>query len=452
MTPVNEEQQERPHSSMWLGGLQTRILLIVVAAVLIVQGIQVGFYVYDRTLGRAAIVAGSIAPKVISVVALYEAASQTDRRALLRAVDTRFFEVSLRSNPPNLPLQVLDPVILELREQLAVLGNRPLGIWTFDSPLRRGTLISLPVADTGVPRWLVFRISVEPRDPNELARVAAWIVVTLVVLALVLWAAQHTARPLARFAEAADRFGRDVGAPPLPEGGSREVRRATRAFNRMQQRLRRYVDDRTMMLAAISHDLRTVLTRLQLRAEFIDDSEQRTKTAADLDEMQAMLESSLTFARDETVEEARTNVDLAALLQSISDSRADAGQAVTYAGPDRLPFEGRPVALRRALANLIDNAVRYGGEAEVSLAKEGSEAVVTVADRGPGIPDELFERVFAPFYRIETSRSRKTGGMGLGLSTARTVIRSHGGDIRFMHREGGGLVVWVGLPTYTDDQ
>lgn len=447
MTPVSAGPEQRQRSRPWPGSLQGRILLIVLVALLIVQGIQVGFYVYDRTLGRSAIVAESIAQRVISVVELYEAATQPQRRALLRAVNTRFFDVGLRSTPPPLPLQSADRVAAELRERLAVLGERPFGIWTLDNPRGRGTLISLPVAGGG---WLVFSARAEPRDPNEAVRVGAWIAVTVAVLALVLWAAQRTAQPLSRFAEAADRFGRDVSAPPLPEGGPREVRRATRAFNRMQQRLRRYVDDRTMMLAAISHDLRTVLTRLQLRTEFIGDQEQRAKATADLDEMQAMLDSSLTFTRDEAVSEPRTNVDLAALVQSICDARADAGQPVTYSGPDRLPFEGRPVALRRALANLVDNAVRYGGEAEVGLTAEGGEAVVTVADRGLGIPDELFERVFAPFYRIEASRNRETGGMGLGLSTARTVIRGHGGDIGFVHREGGGLVVRAGLPLSPD--
>ncbi|MDA0654464.1 MAG: ATP-binding protein [Proteobacteria bacterium] len=440
-TPAPDERPVRDR--FWPGSLQGRILLIVLVALLVVQGIQVGFYVYDRTIGRSAIVADAIAQRVISVVELYEAATMPERRALLRAVNTRYFEVGLRVTPPPLPRQSGDRVAQEIHDRLEVLGDRPFGIWTMDTPRGRGTLISLPVAGGG---WLVFSARAEPEDPNETLRVGAWIVVTMLVLALVLWAAQRTARPLARFAEAADRFGRDLTAPPLPEGGSREVRSATRAFNRMQERLRRYVDDRTMMLAAISHDLRTVLTRLKLRAEFIEDAEQRAKATADLDEMQAMLESSLSFARDEAVSEPRAMVDIAALLQSICDSRADAGGDVRYVGPDRMAFEGRPIALRRAFANLVENAIRYGGGAEVGLRGDDGSVTVTVADRGPGIPDNMQERVFAPFYRIETSRSRETGGMGLGLTTARSVIRGHGGDIRFLPRDGGGLIVRVDLP------
>ena len=244
-----------------------------------------------------------------------------------------------------------------------------------------------------------------------------------------------------------DRFGTDVNAPPLPERGSPEVRKAIRAFNRMQERLRRYVDDRTMMMAAISHDLRTALTRLKLRAEFIDDDEQRAKAVADLDEMQSMLESTLAFARDESVQEPRSRVDLAALLQSVCSDHADVGQNVKYQGPDRAPFDGRPVALRRAFGNLIENAVRYGGEALVTLAQKDGNCRVLVEDRGPGIPSSMRERVFAPFFRLESSRNRETGGMGLGLAVVRSVVRGHGGDIALLDREGGGLSVRVTLPS-----
>jgi signal transduction histidine kinase len=253
-------------------------------------------------------------------------------------------------------------------------------------------------------------------------------------------------RPLRRFAEAADRLGVDVGAPPLPVTGAREIRKASRAFNRMQERLRRFVDDRTLMLAAISHDLRTALTRLKLRAEFIPDEEQRDKAVADLDEMQAMLEATLSFARDDAEREPRTKVDLAALLRSLCDDLADSGQPVRYEGPDRLAVECRPAALKRVFANLIDNAVRYGGEALVSLGGAGDGVEVTIADRGPGIPEEMREQVFAPFFRLETSRSRETGGSGLGLAVARTIVHGHGGDITLEDRPGGGLQVRVSLP------
>lgn len=428
----------------WASSLSGRITLIVLVALLVVQSIQVGFFIYDRTLGRSVLVAENIAARVVSVVELYEtAAGPAERRMLLSAVSARFFGVTMRRSPPQLQPQAPDRLAQELRPRLGKLGEREIAIWTGAGERGPVALISLP-ADGG---WLTFAAEAEPPDPNDPLRVAAWVLVTVAVVVVVLLAAQMTARPLSRFADAADRFGRDVNAPSLPEDGSPEVQRATRAFNRMQERLRRYVDDRMMILAAISHDLRTVLTRLKLRAEFIDDEEQREKADADLDEMQAMLESSLTFARDETVSEPRARVDLSALLQSVCDARADSGDDVTLDAPDRLGIEGRPVALRRAFANLVENAVRYGGTAEVLLIQEDGDVVVTVSDRGPGIAPELHERVFAPFYRVEGSRSRETGGMGLGLATTRTIVRGHGGDVTFGDREGGGLVVRVVLPS-----
>ena len=289
----------------------------------------------------------------------------------------------------------------------------------------------------------------EPAEGDPWVRGWLWGALAFLVLTVAFLLVRRTAAPVGQFALAADRFGMDVNAPPLPENGSPEVRRAVRAFNRMQERLRRYVDDRTMMMAAISHDLRTALTRMRLRAEFIDDDEQRSKAVNDLDELQQMLEATLAFSRDEAVQEARTRLDLAALLQSLCADHADAGQNARYQGPDRAHFDGRPIALRRAFANLIENALRYGNEAQVTLSPEGGGYVVLIEDRGPGIPTELRERVFAPFYRVESSRSRETGGMGLGLAVARSVARGHGGDITFEDREGGGLVTRVALPGAT---
>ena len=263
---------------------------------------------------------------------------------------------------------------------------------------------------------------------------------------LAVWAARRVTVPLGRFAQAAGRLGTDVNAPPMTEAGPSEIVQAARAFNQMQERIQRLVDDRTRMLAAIAHDLRTVLTRLRLRAELIDDAEQQEKAIADLDAMAIMLDETLAFARDDGAGEARQDVDLAALVRSLCDDLADVGQPVQYLGPDRLRFACRPVALRRALANLIDNAVKYGREAEVGLQTERDAIRLTIEDRGPGIPAAAREQVFQPFFRLEPSRSRATGGTGLGLAVARTIVHRHGGEIALDDRPGGGLVVRVTLP------
>lgn len=268
----------------------------------------------------------------------------------------------------------------------------------------------------------------------------------LAVIAVTVWAVWRATAPLALFTRAAERLGRDVTAPPLEEKGPREVSRAAHAFNEMQIRLRSFIEDRTQMLAAISHDLRTPITRMRLRAEFVEDREQREKMLRDLEEMEAMIASTLSFAREDAANEERVQMDLADLLQSLCDEEADIGRSVAYDGVRRLPFHAAPLALKRAFSNLIDNAVKYGGSARVTLRESDRDVVVTVEDDGPGLPHDQTEKVFAAFYRVEGSRSRETGGVGLGLAVVRSIIRAHGGDVELANRSEGGLKAVVTLP------
>jgi signal transduction histidine kinase len=270
--------------------------------------------------------------------------------------------------------------------------------------------------------------------------------VAIVVAPISFWAARKLSAPLAAFAEAAEKLGVDGGAPPLREQGPRELRTATRAFNRMQERLRRFIDDRTRMLAAMSHDLRTPLTRLRLRAEFVEDPDQQRKMLAELDEMTAMIDGTLAFARDDAKREDARRLDLGELVASVCDDAVDANADVTFEPAPRCEIFGRPIALRRAIANVVDNAIKYAGGARVRVAARGAEFAVEIDDDGPGIPEHEHERVFAPFYRIESSRSRETGGTGLGLAVARSILHAHGGDIRLAGREGGGLRVTIFVP------
>ena len=274
------------------------------------------------------------------------------------------------------------------------------------------------------------------------------LVMAVPILALSVWVVRRLTRPLSDIAAAAERFGRDVAAPPLPETGPDEVRMVARAFNRMQRQLRSFVEDRTRMLAAISHDLRTPITLLRLRTEFITDPEEQARMRATLGEMEAMIAATLYFARDDDASEPRQTVDMVGLLSSICYDMADVGLPVSFE-PDpvgRLPFDCRLSALKRALTNLIDNAVKYGQAARIALARTGSNLVITVDDDGPGIPEAEQEAVFSPFYRLEPSRNSATGGVGLGLSVVRTVIHAHGGSIRVHNQSEGGLRVAVTLP------
>jgi signal transduction histidine kinase len=252
--------------------------------------------------------------------------------------------------------------------------------------------------------------------------------------------------PMRALAAAAEKVGRGETVAPVEPAGPSEIRAAVETFNDMQARLSRFVRDRTRMIAAISHDLRTPVTSLRVRAEFIEDEELKEDVIRTLDEMQAMTEATLSFAREADSVEATRSVDLAALVEGIAEDQVALGRAVTYAGPDRLVWRCRPYSLKRAIGNLVDNAVRYAGSAQLSLTEAGGEAVITVEDDGPGIPARSLAEVFEPFVRVEDSRSRETGGVGLGLAIARSIVHAHGGEIRLANRPGRGLAARVSLP------
>lgn len=305
--------------------------------------------------------------------------------------------------------------------------------------------------------WLNLKVRLPPPRPwHSETFLLAFLVMTATTAGLTLWAVRRLTRPARDLAQAAERLGRDVNAPPLPEDGPAEVATAARAFNTMAGRIRRFVGDRTQMLAAIGHDLRTPITRLRLRAEFMEDEEQRRRMLADLDEMEAMIAATLAFARDEAAAEPAVPLDLAALCRTVLDEAADArgpeaAERVSYDGPERLVVpHGRPVALKRAVANLVGNALNYGGAARLRLRPpdgQGRPLRLTVEDDGPGIPPAELEAVFQPFRRLEGSRNRETGGVGLGLPIARNILRAHGGDVVLRNRPcGGGLLAEATLP------
>jgi signal transduction histidine kinase len=295
--------------------------------------------------------------------------------------------------------------------------------------------------------WLNFEAPlVEERNVESPWSLPLLGLAALAILSASVWAVRRLTAPLTTLADAAEQLGRDVNAPPLSETGPQELRQAARAFNLMQERIQRFVRDRTLMVAAMSHDLRTPITRLRLRAEFVEDEEQRRRMLSDLDDMESMVDSTLAFVREEASTEATASADLVSLVAAVCEDRAGVSLVVDPLVGPRLPYVCRSVALARCFANLVDNAVKYAGGAEVRLAATGSTVTVTVEDRGPGIAAEDRERAFAPFTRLDPSRSRDTGGTGLGLTIARAIARAHGGDVDLADRSGGGLRVTVTLP------
>jgi signal transduction histidine kinase len=450
-----------------------RTALVLVAALLVAVAAAVAVFAFQRqeALARYA------AERVSGLVKIAEQTAPDRRRHTLHHLDTPRLHVGWapvpivaegeaesdgRTEAAGLPVVIRNSLEKELE-------GREIRLSTAPPPLPRDGAGSAMGMGAGFrppfhglpPHGLVLRISVRLQDGSWLNIIAPlelsdslWrprfllplSLALLLVTTAALWAVRSSTRPFATFAAAAERLGVDVAAPPLAENGPREVRQAAHAFNVMQGRIARFVQGRTEMLAAISHDLKTPITRLRLRAEFIDDDEQRTKMLGDLEEMEAMIAATLAFARDDAAREPRVRVDMAALVQGLVDDTAALGAEASYSGPDSLVIEARPTALKRGLTNLIDNAVKYGTRARVALETTAGDTVITIDDDGPGIAEADRERVFAPFVRLETSRSRDTGGSGLGLAVARAAIRAHGGDIRLANRPEGGLRVTVALP------
>jgi signal transduction histidine kinase len=300
--------------------------------------------------------------------------------------------------------------------------------------------------------WLTITSPITPPEPWRSPEFGtAFIVMTVLGAIMIFWATRQLMIPVRTLAQAAERLGRDVvNAPDLPETGPSEIVTAAIAFNTMASRIRKFVEDRTFLITAIGHDLRTPITRLKLRAEYMDDDEQRTKMLADLDEMESMVAATLAFGRDVATSEAVTRVDLVSLLRTILDDAADGtpemADKLVYEGPEHMAVLARPLSLKRAVVNLVANALKYGDAARINLQRHVQHVQIDIDDDGPGIPAEDAETVFEPFRRLETSRNSELGGNGLGLSIARNIVKAHGGDILLRNLPGGGLRASVTLP------
>ena len=442
---------------LWPQSLAGRTALVLLLALTAVQAAGLTIHALDRVDLQRFAQAREISARAISAWRTVIIAPPDRRGQMLAELELpQGLEASLDTGPvARLDQPPIPPPIARML-RLDLLGGGPprfrprevLTAWGERSPI---FLVSLRLPSG---EWLNLRISLPPPRPwHSETFLIAFFAMTLAAGLLINWAVRRLTRPVRLLAEAAERLGRDVNAPPMAEQGPSEIAKAAHAFNTMAERIRRFVGDRTQMLAAIGHDLRTPITRLRLRAEFMDDDEQRRKMLSDLDEMEAMVAATLAFARDDSAGEPTVALDLAALCRTVVDEAADArpdlAEAIRYQGPERLVVQARPVALKRALANLVGNALLYGGAARLVVRAPnvpGGPVGLAVEDDGPGIPPDQLEAVFQPFRRLEASRNRETGGTGLGLPIARNIFRAHGGDVVLQNREAGGLIALATLP------
>lgn len=315
--------------------------------------------------------------------------------------------------------------------------------------LRHGQETNFIVMSVQLPNntWLNLTAEAPVNEPLAAQQTVLFLLIaSALVMVAIIFLVQRITRPLKELSSASNRLGRGEDVQPLMLSGPEDIQRATRAFNQMNERINRFVADRTKMLAALTHDLRTPMTTMRLRIELLPDSSDKDRLLTTLDEMQQMAEATLSFARENSIKEPSRRVGLNALVDSTCEDLKDIGMPVEFYEGSEAVSICRPVSLRRALRNLIENAVKYGQQAEVSLTASKNASTIIISDNGPGMSEKDMERVFEPFVRLETSRNRDTGGIGLGMAIARNIIHAHGGNIDLSNRPEGGLQIRVTLP------
>lgn len=445
-------------------------LLILLAGLLVSHAIGYWIYAADRGAAVRAIGGFAVAQRIASLTQLVQEAPREWRDRIVAALSEQTFRVTLSTQPPGIApgaaTNTASQIVSDyLREQMPGLSSQPPRVAVaapigppfggFHQGMGHGPMmhglggfrdlqVAMPLADG---QWLIFATALPDSGPAFSGQfLISMTVMALIILGATIWAVRRITTPLLSLAAAAERLGRDVTAQPLPESGTTETRRASRAFNDMQVRLRNLIDNRTRLLAAISHDLRTPLTLLRLRTENVADAKERDKMLATIAEMDSMIEATLKFSRDEATNEPQRATDIVALVQGIVDSIRDAGLSATMTPATSIVTACRPHALSRALSNLIDNAIKYGKTAHVAISATPQAIEITVDDEGIGIPESELKRVFEPFYRVEQSRSSETGGVGLGLAIALSAVQAHGGELNLENRPVGGLRARIRLP------
>jgi len=434
--------------------LATRTALTMLGALMLVQAIGLTVHALDRVELQRLAQTRDIGVRAMGLYRSVVLTPSEQRVQVLQNLEhSDGTEVAISNAPPNdaLPptaFEVRRPIVLSTQFVPVPQADRQRELVMLGGPEARMLVIGMRMPDD---RWLNMHLPMPPpRIWQSQHFIGAFLLMSLASALVTLWAVRRLTAPVRTLARAAEALGRDVNAPPLSEEGPSEITVAAIAFNTMAGRIRRFVQDRTFMLTAIGHDLRTPITRLKLRTEFIEDEDMRRKLLADIDELSAMVNATLAFGRDVAIEEPVGIVDLAELVRTVLDEESDwwpeVAEKLVFVGPAHFPYRGRPVALKRAVTNLVRNAVLYGGSAEATLSVEPNLVRLTVEDRGPGIPPDELERVFQPFYRMEASRNKETGGNGLGLPITRNIARAHGGDVVLSNRQGGGARATVTLP------
>ena len=443
---------------LWPRSLAGQLALLLALALFAAQAVNFALLLHERSVLRLEQVTGPAAARILDAIERTQAGRGpgADRGRVRRLPAS-----PIRPGEPGVP-----DVATALRGALALANVRVGGIATAVRPLdprspmlrhfggresgRRMTRMSdeLIVAVEQPGRGWLVQWMPWPRDNRWMLwrLLGQTLILYGAVLLPVLWIGRRISRPLADLTAAAECFQPGQAADPLPERGPRDVAATTAAFNALRLRVLAMIEEKDRMLGALAHDLRTPLAALRVRVELVEDETGRARMAGTIEEMSRTLDDILSLARLGRSSEPPVDTDLAALVDAVVEDFRDIGADVEFEDSPRLPMRVRPAPLRRAVRNLIENAVKYGEAASVAVRAEPATVAITVADRGPGIPPDRYEAVFDAFTRLETSRNRDTGGVGLGLALARAIVRDAGGDVTLANRAEGGLVATITLP------
>jgi signal transduction histidine kinase len=459
--------------------LFSRLVLVLLTGLVIAQLLSLAVHLHERGEALAQASGMQSAQRIADIVRLLETLSPAERRRIVAVLNAPPLAISLDRGPlaageqdpekrargalfEAMLLRFLRdgrPIVVAVAEGAPIVPGAMRG---FKGPdMHRAWMPQMAAGQFSAQAGFSFLAQVRLQDgalvtfESRLAQeTASWpyrlllslAVLLAAVVAVSLVAVRWATRPLNALADAAGELGKDINRPPLPEKGPEEVKRAAQAFNTMQARLIGYIRERTALLAAMSHDLKTPVTRLRLRSELLEDPQVRAKFTKDLDEMESMVGATLDFLRGLENGEPVKPVDIMALLESLQADLLETGGNIEITGAALKPYRGNPQALKRCLGNLIENAVKYGKSARVVVDDNDARLEIRIQDEGPGLPQSELEKVFEPFYRVEGSRSRETGGTGLGLTIAKSIAETHGGQLSLQNRVGGGLEARLTLP------
>ncbi|MFJ3149802.1 sensor histidine kinase [Pseudomonas hunanensis] len=425
----------------WPRTLASRLAMIFFTGLVLAYGLSFGLQAYERYISSRSMMLSNLEQDVATSVAILDRLPAAERAAWLPRLERRTYRYRLDQGLAGEAMASSDPPMAAASIVKAIGSDYRLTFLEIPGPnahfqahlnLADGAPLTIDVTPAPVPvaRWLPVVLLIQ-----------------LAVLLLCTWLAVRLAiGPLTRLAQAVDNLDPDQSGVQLDESGPREVRYAAVAFNALQARIAAHLKERMQLLAAISHDLQTPITRMKLRVEVMDEGVEKDKFGSDLDEMEHLVREGVAYARSmDSSTEATCRVNLDAFLDSLVFDYQDSGAQVERHGSSGTLLETRPHALRRVLVNLVDNALKFAGAAELQVSREGSTTIIRVLDNGPGIPGDELDEVLKPFYRVEGSRNRSTGGTGLGLAIAHQLIQAMGGRLTLSNREQGGLCAQIEL-------